>query len=73
VNLKLIPDKTIVQTWRANDWPDKHFSTITFTFAPVKKGTKVTFTQKDVPSEFAKTTEEGWIDYYWDPLKEMFP
>ncbi|MBI4426822.1 MAG: SRPBCC domain-containing protein [Candidatus Kerfeldbacteria bacterium] len=28
-NVELIPDKKIVQTWRADDWPAGHYSTIT--------------------------------------------
>jgi len=28
--LELIPDKKIVQKWRAADWPQGHYSTVTF-------------------------------------------
>ena len=30
VNLELVPDKKIVQSWRADDWPKGHYSKATF-------------------------------------------
>jgi activator of HSP90 ATPase len=70
-NLKLIPDRKIVQTWRADDWPDGHYSQCTFELTPTKTGTKLTFTQTDVPVEFYKDIKQGWIDFYWKPMKEL--
>ena len=70
-NLELIPDKKIVQTWRASDWPEGHSSMVTFMFKAVPSGTRLTFTQTDVPDEFADDIAQGWKDYYWTPLKQM--
>jgi activator of HSP90 ATPase len=30
VNLELVPDQKIVQSWRYSDWPEGHYSTVTF-------------------------------------------
>ena len=30
VNLNLVPDKKIVQSWRGSDWPENHYSMATF-------------------------------------------
>lgn len=30
VNLELVPDKKIVQSWRLGEWPDGYFSKATF-------------------------------------------
>ena len=30
VNIELVPDKKIVQTWRYSDWPKGHYSRVTF-------------------------------------------
>ena len=30
VNLNLVQDKTIVQSWRGSDWPKGHYSKVTF-------------------------------------------
>jgi activator of HSP90 ATPase len=71
VNLELVPDKKIVQTWHAEDWPEGHFSKATFTLAKVEGGTRLTFTQTGVPAEQQEEVAKGWRDYYWTPLKEM--
>ncbi|MCL5795020.1 MAG: SRPBCC domain-containing protein [Patescibacteria group bacterium] len=69
-NLELVPGKKIVQSWRAADWPEGHFSKITIELVPVKEGTKMFFTQIDVPDEFCDDISQGWKDYYWEPLKD---
>jgi activator of HSP90 ATPase len=71
VNLELKPDKKIVQTWRGSDWPDDHYSKVTFSFAKVKNGTRLTFTQSGVPGQFYKDINQGWRDYYWKKMKAM--
>ena len=71
VNLELVPDKKIVQSWRAEDWPEGHYSQATFVLKEVGGGTELTFTQTDVPEEFVKDIAQGWQDYYWAPMKEM--
>ena len=70
-NLKLEPNKLIVQSWRASDWPEGHYSTVEFNLKLHKEGTKLTFKQTDVPEEFVKDISDGWKEYYWKPLNEM--
>ena len=36
VNLELVPGKKIVQSWRASDWPDGHYSKATFAISKVE-------------------------------------
>jgi activator of HSP90 ATPase len=71
VNLELEPDKKIVQTWRAEDWPEGHYSKATFVFTAAAGGTRLTFTQTDVPEEFSDEIAQGWKDYYWEPMKKL--
>lgn len=71
VNLELVPDKKIVQFWRADDWPEGHYSKATFELKETAGGTNLTFKQTDVPPEFIDDIAQGWQDYYWAPLKEM--
>lgn len=71
VNLEIVPDEKIIQTWRYNDWPEGHFSRATFFFKPVPGGTRLTFTQTGIPEQFYHDIKQGWIDYYWNPMKEM--
>jgi activator of HSP90 ATPase len=71
VNLELAPDKKIVQSWRASDWPEGHYSKVTFSLAKTEGGTRLSFTQTDVPEELYDDVAQGWRDYYWAPMKEM--
>lgn len=70
--LELVPDKKIVQEWRASDWPENSLSTITLELSPVAEGTVVQFTQINVPSSFAKSIAKGWKEFYWEPLQDFF-
>jgi activator of HSP90 ATPase len=69
-NLKLVPGKTIVQTWHASDWPPGHWSQVTFRLAKKGRGTVLSFVHAGVPSEFYADIRQGWIDFYWEPLKQ---
>jgi activator of HSP90 ATPase len=71
VNIELVPDKKIVQSWHASDWPEGHYSQVTFTFTETSTGTTLTFEQTGVPAEQCDDIEQGWIDYYWTPMKEL--
>ena len=71
VNLELIPDEKIVQSWRYEDWPAGHFSKAVFSFKQEGGKTKMTFIQTGVPVQFYDDIKQGWIDYYWTPMKEM--
>ena len=70
-NLELVKDKKIVQTWRASDWPEEHFSSVTFALAKIKGGTKLTFTQTGIPASQLKSIKRGWVDFYWKPMKNI--
>jgi activator of HSP90 ATPase len=70
-NLELVTDQKIVQSWRYSDWAEGHYSTATFALEPTEKGTRLTFSQTDVPDDKYEEIKQGWKDYYWGPMKEM--
>ena len=72
VNTKLVKSKKIVQTWRASDWPEGHFSKASFELRKTKSGTKLTFSQTGVPANQIKSIKQGWTEFYWEPMKKMF-
>jgi len=72
VNVELVPGKKIVQQWRGSDWPKNHFSTATFSLSAENGGTKLTFTQVNVPENEVENIAQGWKDHYWDKMKEFF-
>lgn len=71
-NIELEEGKKIVQAWHFDEecWPDDHFSICTFLFEPTEKGTRLTFTQTDVPESVVKNLRQGWKDFYWKPMAE---
>ena len=70
--VSLTADRRIVQRWRANNWPKGVYSTATFALAKAPGGTRITFTQTGVPSEFFGEISSGWRSYYWKPLRRQF-
>jgi activator of HSP90 ATPase len=68
-NIELVPDKKIVQTWRAADWPKDHYSKVTFVFKEKDGEITLDFTQTEIPLEAYPEIEQGWKEWYWDPLK----
>src|SRR3972149_5681730 len=71
VNLELVPDEKIVQSWRAGDWSAGHYSRVTFAIKEVKGGPRLTFTQSGVPEDQFEDVAQGWRDWYWSPMKQM--
>jgi activator of HSP90 ATPase len=72
-NLKLESGKRIVQEWKTSEWPaDYPPSIVEFTFRQTENGTELTMVHQNVPAEQANSYQQGWIDFYWKPLKKYF-
>jgi activator of HSP90 ATPase len=71
-NIELNEGKKIVQAWYfgENGWPEDHFSICTFAFKTVKGGTRISFTQKEVPEKNYESLKSGWKEFYWEPMKK---
>lgn len=70
-NVELVPDKKIVQTWRAEDWPEEQTSQVTFLIEEADGKTRLIFTQTGIPEDQAEDIAQGWRDYYWKPMKQL--
>ena len=68
-NLKLIPNRLIVQEWRGASWPKGHMSKVMFLFTKTKTGTKLTFGHTKVPASAYANINKGWRTSYWDKMK----
>ena len=68
-NLKLIPNRLIVQEWRGASWPKGHISKVMFLFSKTKTGTKLTFGHTKIPAKDASRINTGWHEQYWDKMK----
>jgi len=72
-NLQLEEGKRIVQEWSTADWPEAYPpSKLKLTFQKTKSGTEISMIHSDVPVEQADDLAEGWIEFYWKPMKEYF-
>ncbi len=72
-NLQLEKGKRIVQEWSTTDWPEAYPpSNLKLTFQKTKSGTEISMIHLDVPVEQADDLAEGWIEFYWKPMKEYF-
>jgi activator of HSP90 ATPase len=72
-NVELVPDKKIVQKWRGSDWPENHYSTAVFELKKTETGgTALTFVQTGVPMDQFQDISDGWVENYWDKMKNMF-
>jgi activator of HSP90 ATPase len=72
VNLELEPGKKIVQTWRASDWPPDQDSRMTIVIKAGKRGTRLSFIHAGVPAAQYESIKQGWIDFYWAPMRRFF-
>ena len=71
--LKLEKGKRIVQEWKTTEWPEGYPpSIVEFSFRKKEGGTELTMVHSKVPAEQAEDYRQGWIDFYWNPLKEYF-
>jgi activator of HSP90 ATPase len=71
--LKLISAKKIVMEWKTTEWPEEYpVSKVELQLEKKGKGTELMMTHTDVPAEQAENYRQGWIDFYWKPLKEHF-
>lgn len=72
-NIRLEPEKLIVQSWQIDDehWPKGHQSKVTFRFSKHKRGTRLNFTHSGIPSAAYEDIKSGWHEYYWTPMKTL--
>lgn len=72
-NLKLVPGKKIIQSWRAEmkGWPKQHYSTVKFLLKKSKADTKLTLVHSGVPVICSVSIAKGWHEYYWKRMKKF--
>jgi activator of HSP90 ATPase len=72
-NLELISFSRILQSWRTTEFPpdapDSHLEVV---LEETKGGTKVTLIHTAIPQGQGASYKEGWISYYFTPMKEYF-
>src|SRR5580704_4330968 len=65
--LALIPEKRIVQAWRAGSWDPDDYSIANFVLGDQEANTKLIFDHTGFPGSQAQHLAEGWHVNYWEP------
>ena len=72
-HLELVRGERIVQDWTTTEWPkDAPPSRLELELTGTGGGTELTMTHSAVPSEQAEDYRQGFIDYYWTPMRAHF-
>ena len=70
--LKLEPHKRITQSWRTSEFPgEADESHVELVFEQVGNETKLTLVHTEIPEE-QDGYKQGWLDFYFKPMKEYF-
>lgn len=70
-NIILEPYKKIVQLWRTTDFESNEDSVLEITLFEKEGGTELNLTHRNLP-ESGSDYRTGWIEYYFNPMKEYF-
>src|SRR5262245_12979931 len=71
--LELEPGRRIVKSWRSTDFPEGEGpSRLEVLLEPTEGGTLVTLLHSDLPEGEGGRFEEGWRDYYFNPMDTYF-
>ena len=68
--LQTVPNKLIVQSWRASHWKKSDIdSTLILSFRPDPKGGRIHLLHANVADHDYEGVKEGWHIYYWKPWR----
>jgi activator of HSP90 ATPase len=69
-NLVVVPNRLIVQAWRASHWKKSDLDSILIlTFSKAPGGGRIDLVHVGVPQHDHKGVSQGWPKYYWEPWK----
>lgn len=72
VTERLEPGRLIVQSWRTSEFPDgAGDSRVEVLLRPVEGGCEITLVHSGIPEGQGDRYKTGWIDYYFEPLREL--
>ncbi len=69
-NLAIVPNRMIVQSWRAKHWKKTDLDSIlVLTFSRTRQGTQLDLAHANVPEHDHEGVSKGWEKYYWKPWR----
>ena len=69
-NLKVVPNKELVQEWYFDELPEP--SIVTIKLHPKGTGTSIELKHTNVPEDAYENIKEGWEEYYIGAIKRFF-
>lgn len=69
-NLELLPNRRLVQAWRAGNWGEGVYSVVRFELEAKGGETRLVFDHTGFPEEQRSHLEGGWQAMYWEPLRK---
>ncbi|HCM29094.1 MAG TPA: hypothetical protein DIC34_21585 [Treponema sp.] len=73
IHRELVPGKKIVQAWRTTEFPaDAPDSVVEILLEEEGHGTKLILRHSSIPDGQGEEYRQGWVDYYFSPMKEYF-
>ena len=72
MNVELVANKRIVQSWRGSQWKPGDWSLAIFNLKKKGKKTLLSFEQYGVPDYDVAMVRKGWKDYYWTKMNDYF-
>jgi uncharacterized protein YndB with AHSA1/START domain len=70
-HVELVPDRRVVQAWRAKTWPEGTYSVVRFELRPEGGGTRLVFDHDAFPDEMKEHLSKGWEENYWRALGKL--
>jgi activator of HSP90 ATPase len=67
-HVELVPEKRVVQAWRAKTWPEGVYSIVRFELRADGAGTKLSFDHEGFPEGQADHLANGWKANYWENI-----
>jgi len=68
--VELVPNRRVVQAWRAKTWPEGLYSIVRFELHAEGKGTKLVFDQEGFPDDAKEHLSQGWHSNYWEKIAQ---
>jgi activator of HSP90 ATPase len=69
--IELVPEKRIVQAWRATSWQPGIYSIARFELTEQGPTTKLVFDHTGFPAGTGEHLAAGWKAHYWEPLEKF--
>lgn len=69
-NTKLVPNKILEQDWYGHDITEQLYK-VSFLLSSKNGITTINLIHADIPDDEIKDYEDGWKDYYFDPIKKL--